>query len=379
MAATRRADRGGDWWIDFRYRGTRIRRRSSVQTKRGAEAFERTLRNELAADEEAGRDPFAGPPPTFAEFSERWTREYVVVRNRESVRSGKESVLRNHLIPAFGDVRLPDITVAMIDGLAAKLTREGLKPKTVNNILSALHTALSTAVDWGLLRGVPCHHWLPVPEPRFRFLSAGEERALLGVVPDGFWRALIVFFLHTGARFGEAAALQWQDLALDRETPVVHIWRGGARGKPGETKTGSHRDLPLTRQVIAELERLPRESELVFPKPDGGMMNPASKVSYLNRICDWAEVKRFGWHVFRHTYATRMAAAGTPIHVLQRLLGHTTIKMTMRYVHVDAMTLANTVDIVSRALPIPERNGTPAGTGHPPLVVSEPRMAPALC
>jgi integrase len=379
MAAFRRADRGGDWWIDFRYRGRRIRKRAPVQTKRAAEAFERTLRNELVADEEAGRDPFAGPPPTFAEFAERWMREYVLVRNRDSVQRDKRMTLENHLVPAFGDVQLSDITVAMIDGLAAKLTRDGLKPKTVNNTLSALHTALATAVDWGLLRSVPRFHWLPVPEPRFRFLTDAEERALLAVVPDGFWRALIVFFLHTGVRFSEAAGLQWQDLALDRDTPVVHVRRGGARGKPGETKTGSHRDLPLTRQVIAELERLPRESELVFPKPDGGMMNPASKVSYLYRFCDWADVKRFGWHVFRHTYATRMAAAGTPIHVLQRLLGHTTIKMTMRYVHVDAMTLASTVDIVSRALPIPERNGTPAVTGHPPPFVPEPQLAPAFC
>ena len=170
-------------------------------------------------------------------------------------------------------------------------------------------------------------------------------------------RCLIRAGIVTGVRFSEAAALQWDDLALDRAIPVVHIRRGGARGKPGSTKTGSHRDLPLTPEVIDELMQSPRDSQFVFPRPDGAMMNPASKTAYLHRFCKWANVKPFGWHVFRHTYATSMAAAGTPIHVLQRLLGHTTIKMTMRYVHVDAATLAMTVKIVSRAVCITPRAG----------------------
>lgn len=75
-------------------------------------------------------------------------------------------------------------------------------------------------------------------------------------------------------------------------------------------------------------------------------------------------MKPFGWHVFRHTYATSMAAAGTPIHVLQRLLGHTTMKMTMRYVHVDPSTLADTVQTVRAALPIFYRSGAPCATSH---------------
>ena len=70
----------------------------------------------------------------------------------------------------------------------------------------------------------------------------------------------------------------------------------------------------------------------------------------------------FGWHTFRHTYATRIATEGVPEHVLRRLLGHTTSKMTMRYVHVDPATLIATADTVRRALPVPERNGTPVAT-----------------
>src|ERR1039457_1234458 len=64
MAAQRRIDRHNEWWIDFRYRRKRIRKRSPVQTKRGAEQYERQLRQEFSDDEAHGKNPFA-EPPTF--------------------------------------------------------------------------------------------------------------------------------------------------------------------------------------------------------------------------------------------------------------------------------------------------------------------------
>ncbi len=352
MAVTRRTDHKGEWYVDIQYRGKRVRRRSPVQTKRGTEAYERQLLNEFQEDEAHGVNPFA-ETPRFADFSQRWMRDYVEPNNRPSVQRDKRIVLRLHLLPTFGALRITEITTAAVDALAADKIRAGLRPKTVNNILSVLRTCLATAADWGILRTVPRIHWRKVPEPRFRVLTEVEERALLDVISQGFWRALVIFLLHTGVRFSEAASVKWEDLDLNRDVPIVHICRGGARGIPGDTKSGSHRDLPLTQEVLAELSRLPRVEDRVFPKPDGGMMDPGSKATYLYRYCDWAGVNRFGWHTFRHTFATRMAAAGIPVHVLQRLLGHTTIKMTSRYVHVDQSTLTSTVDTIRRALPIP--------------------------
>ncbi len=362
MAITKCVKGSGEWWVDVRYNGRRTRRRSPVQTRRGAEAYERQLIAEFQQDTTEGRDPFAGPAPTLREFSVRWMHDYVESNNRASVRHDKNGVLRRHILPALGSHRLDAISVADIDAFMAAKRREGLKAKTVNNIASVLHTCLTKAVDWGLLRVVPRHHWLRVSEQKFRYLTDIETRSLLDVVPDGFWRTFIIFLLHEGVRFSEAAALQWEDIDADRTTPIVRIRRGGARGCPGETKTGSHRDLPLTTAVVELLARLPRTNELVFPTPRGRMMDPASKTSYLHRFCRRADLRPFGWHVFRHTYATRMAAAGTPVHILQRLMGHTTIKMTMRYVHVDNETLASMAATVQRAIPIPNRDGHYSGT-----------------
>ncbi len=185
-----------------------------MQTKRGAEQFERQLRQVFTEDVAHGKNPFLAPPK-FAEFSERWMRDFVEPNNRPSVQRDKRIVLRLHLLPTFGALRLDEIDTAAIDALAAEKIRAGFKPKTVNNILSVLHTSLVTAVDWGALRSVPRVHWRKVPEPRYRVLTDAEEQALLRVIPDGFWRALVIFFLHTGARFSEAAAAKWDDLDLN--------------------------------------------------------------------------------------------------------------------------------------------------------------------
>jgi integrase len=359
MSAIRRPDRGAEWWVDFRWRGQRVRRRAPLQTKRGAAAFELQLRNEFSEDEAHGVDPFAGPPPTFAEFADRWMQDYAIPRNRPTTIKEKRKFLRLHLLPVFGRLRLDQISDQRVEQFAARMTEQGLSPKTVNNALSVFRTCLATARRWRLVRAIPEIPWLRVPETAFRVLTTEEESALVNACDIGFWQTLVVFILHTGVRFSEAAALTWEDLLLDRPQPVIRICKGGAEGKPGPTKTGSHREVPLDPVVLQLLERLPRWNERIFPTPGGKQMHPSSKSKYLYRFCDRAGIKRHGWHVLRHTYATRLASTVVPVPVVQKLLGHTTLKMTMRYVHVDPKTMAATASVVVAVMAAPSEFGRP--------------------
>ncbi len=333
MAAIRRHDRGDEWWVDFRFQGRRVRKLSPVQTRRGAEQFERTLRNDFAADAEVGRDPFAGPPPTFAEFAERWMHGYAEVRNRPTAQAEKRSALRLHLLPVFGRLRLNEISTERIDAFSGSKKSEGLKPKTVNNLLTILRCSLATAQEWGLLAVVPRVRWLRVPEQPYKCLKREELERLIAVTRPGYWRALVTFISDTGVRFGEAAALRWSDVDLDSETPSAQIVRGSARGLVGPTKTGRVRSIPLTRRTCAELRALDRRHELVFPKMDGGVARSEHTCDVLQRYCDRAGIKRVGWHGLRHTFATLLCQGGTPLRNVQELLGHTTIVMTSRYTH----------------------------------------------
>lgn len=87
--------------------------------------------------------------------------------------------------------------------------------------------------------------------------------------------------------------------------------------------------------------------DLVFINYRTGM--PAKNSSYdshLYKLCDEAGIKRFCMHALRHTYATRAIERGVKLNVLQRLLGHASIKTTMdRYVHVTRDSMYDAVKV----------------------------------
>jgi len=343
--------------VDFRYRGKRVRRRSPVQSKRGAEQYERQLRDEIQTDEQAGRDPFAGPPPKFAEFVERWMRDYVMVHNRASGQREKRSALRHHLIPEFGKLGLNHITSDRIDAFIGQKVASGLKPKTVNNLLTILRCSLATAVEWGQLVRVPRVKWLRVPEQPFVCLTANELDQLLAATDAGRWRALVTFIADTGVRFNEAAGLHWEDTDIESPEPSVYIWRGAVHGVIGTTKTSRARKIPLTPRVCRELEAHRRTSALVFTKLDGDVLRPGSTKCTLHRFCDRAGVKRVGWHALRHTFATLLCQRGVPLRNVQELLGHSTIQMTARYAHASQSDLRHSV--MSALVPADDRRRSP--------------------
>jgi len=345
MPAVRRSDRRDEWWVDFRYKRRRIRRRSPIQTRRDAERYERDLLASFGEDENAGRDPFAGPPPTLVQFTKRWMTAYVVVQNRRSSACAKEQILRLHLLPALGDRRLDEIDTSAIDSLAAKLAKSH-RPKTVNNILSVLRTALAQAQEWGLLRAVPKVRWLRVGQQPFRYLERHELDRLLAAAPPDRWREFLTVLAHTGLRFGELAALTWDDVVLTG-APRIQITKAASRQIIGPTKAGRSREVPLNAVAIQALAAVRHDASLVFPSPTGAPWSSSSTGKHLHRICREAGLKPFGWHTLRHTFATRLVQTGVSLPVVQKLLGHTTITMTARYTHVDTATMQSAVQMLT--------------------------------
>ena len=179
---------------------------------------------------------------------------------------------------------------------------------------------------------------LSVPTPSYRFLSTEEARKLVGAA-EGYWRALIVFLLHTGCRFGEAAGLRWDDLELEAPLARVRVQRAAWQGIVGPTKNGRTREIPLTPDALEALPSLPRSGDFVFALRDGTLPTPAEACAYLHRICDRASIKRISWHVLRHMFATELSSQNVPIRVIQELLGHASIMMTARYAHVADQSL----------------------------------------
>jgi len=321
--------------------------RSPDNTIAGARAFEQLVRRTLA---DTGRLDDLDPARrrtrlTFAEFADRWMRDYVQVNNKPSEVEKKRHVLRRTLLPRFGAMGLRDITTHSIEHFKSTLCAAALSPKSVNNQLAILRRALVLAVEWGELEVVPRVRFLKTVQRPARTLALEDIDRLAAAASSEFWRAFIVVTGYTGARFNEVIALEWGDIDIERTPASITISRGAVRGHVGATKTYGVRSVPLPLKALHALRELPRLGPRVFDY--GGELVPYNTArKELRRTAARAGLEPMGWHTLRHTYVTELARRGAPLHTVQRLAGHSTIQTTMRYAHVLPEMLVSAVQLL---------------------------------
>ncbi len=311
-------------------RRTRIRKVSPVPTRRGAEQYERELRQALAV----GTYREEREVLTFKEFvEEKWWPTYPkAVGNRATTVREKEIHLRVHLLPVLGTVKLDQVRGEVVHRLFAELHEKGLAPKTRKNVRATLRRLLASAVEWGYLEAVPLLPKVKVPESPFDFFTPEESELLVGAARSPEERALLLFPLRTGARAGEQLALEWGD--VDWHSRKVILRRSSTRGVVGPTKSGRERKVPLTAALEAALKAMRHlRGSLVFCNPDGRPLSLWQLHERLWSGCRRAGLRKIRWHDLRHSFASQLMMAGVPIRQVQEWMGHATITMTMRYAH----------------------------------------------
>lgn len=337
----------GSWWIDLRLGGTRRRIKSPHQTKDAARDYEAILRTEYAKrgslDDRLGREPQGEKEtPTFGAFSQRWMHDYVTRRNKWSEQRTKQSILRCHLVPFFGRLRLDSIKVTVIEEFTRLQQAKHLSAKTINNHLIVLGKCLRKARDWELLDRVPPIEHLSAAPPETDYLTEGEIERLVAATEAGKWRTAVLLAARTGLRLGEIAGLQWD--CVDFDTRRVVVKRNLVRGHLGSTKSNRERSVRLTRDAADALSALPRQGPFVFCGARGALLRDDSARKPLHAACARAGLRRIGWHTLRHSFASELARRGTPLFVIKELLGHATIDVTQRYTHIGPSLLDPYVD-----------------------------------
>lgn len=257
---------------------------------------------------------------------------------------------------AFGGLPLGRLTAETIEAFYADLLANGLAPATVRLQHAVLSKALKQAVQRRYIASNPCTYVTPprVPTPELNVWDQAQAQAFLRDSARDALAPLWLLLLATGMRRGEALALRWRD--VDMERGVVSISRTLARGAQRnweirEPKSDAgRRAVPVSPSVVAALrahqERQDARRELigagwpvdgfVFDRGDCVLLDP-DRVSYrFRRIVNALGLPPIRLHDLRHTSATLMLAGGVHPKVAQERLGHANIAMTMdRYSHVS--------------------------------------------
>jgi integrase len=283
---------------------------------------------------------------TFDQVGQRYLQhlEDVMQRKRTTIQDYR-IVLRLHLAPYFGAVDVARIGPRDIDAYISAKRRGGLAVKTITNHLNFAHGVLSFALKrgWVTINAVAMTDRPPSPpaDPDIRFLDREELEALLRAATDDLLgptdRVLWITAAMTGLRQGELAALRWRD--VDWSAGLIRVRRSYSRGQYTTPKSRrASRAVPMADRVAGELERhfqgsaYTHDDELVFCHPHAGRPYDASRsrVRFKQALAR-AGLRSLRFHDLRHTYGTRMAAAGTPLRTLQGWMGHRDYKTTEIY------------------------------------------------
>ncbi|MDO8576553.1 MAG: tyrosine-type recombinase/integrase [bacterium] len=336
------------WWVDFMFDYTRYRKRSPENSRAGAKAYEALLQQKLARGapiDKIGNGAQQGQ--TFAEFTRRWFDEYVVPNNKQQEQRMKKYILRSALIPFFGKIPLGQITTHHVEQYKAQALKKGVSKKTVNNRLAVLSKCLNSAYEWLQLPGaLPKIKWLKCPPPPTNYLSADECELLLSNA-GGVVREVMLVALRTGMRQGEIRGLQWSSIDWENRSITVRHSLNDRIKKLESPKNNRERHIPMDIDVYEALFRRKKDTGYVFLAEGNTPFDSQRIIRQLNKVREKAGLRKFTWHSLRHTFASHLAMKGAPLHVVQALLGHSTIIMTMRYAHVAPSALRAAIDLLN--------------------------------
>lgn len=243
----------------------------------------------------------------------------------------RTEVIKEH----FGDLRLDQVSTFAVEKFK-KLYREQKtkrkatrRPASVNRALQLLSKILSLAVERKLIRAdqKPAIKLLREDNHRLRYLDVEEEERLMAILAEyyPYLADIVAVGLATGLRKSELLGLRVAD--VDFNQAVIHVL---------QTKSGRPRAVPVGEEAATILWRQVKPgAEFVWTSRRTGRPYLDPKKA-MREACRLSKLEGVTLHVLRHTYGTRLAAAGVDVATIKELMGHSDIKTTMRYVHAVA-------------------------------------------
>lgn len=322
--------------VQWRDPATGKGRSKSTPTAKAAQAWRSRVETQI--NDGMYADP-AGGRLTVSDLLPDWLRGRRHLAYATQQLTG--SLLRAHVVPKWGDVRLKTITRADVQRWVYDLEDQGLSSGTVRKARGVLRQVLQAAVRDDLIPKNPALDVdLPAKTPpRTTTLTVDQLRLLMEQIHSERFRVLTLFLATTGVRIGEAAALTWADIDLDRGTVnVSKAVKQGPKNQPmvGSTKTGKSRVISLpafTADVLRDRAAAPDDH--VFPNRYGRTWLPGNNRQWLGDAVERA-VKidptfpaDLTIHDLRGVAASLLAAAGAAPKAVAAQLGHQDVSITL--------------------------------------------------
>lgn len=296
---------------------------------------------------------------TLKDFIENEYKAWVLSHHK---RGNKTLATLERCFNKLFEKELPEITPAIIEQLSIKRLNEGISNATLNRDIGTLKALLSKATEWGFIKENPLEKLKLFKidrAPKVRYLSPEEENRLRQALLErekqlkqdrkraNEWRRargyplfpefgedessdhlmpMVLLSINTGLRQGELFNLTWDMVDISGRSIIIS----------GQvTKNNSSRYIPLNDEafkVIKQIHDKPHpENGLVFPGKNNQPFNNVKR-SWTS-VLDKAGITQFRWHDIRHHFASKLVMAGVDLNTVRELLGHSDIKMTLRYAH----------------------------------------------
>ena len=301
--------------------------------------------------------------PTVGEFKKDFLDYGKASRQKAATGCSWESVFRNHIIPAIGNKRLDEVDE--LDIQAIKVRMKDYAPSSVNNVLATLSKMLKVAKRLKLISAMPVDSVGLLKNrsktPEFYEFDEFERIVTAATALGSRYLAMVYITAHAGLRPGETAALLQSDIYWNRgANGELLVDKQSWRDVTDSTKTNNVKWQPMTLELAASLKAIRHlGDDHVFLRDDGRPANQKVFRVWMKKVQRRAGLKVDGnLYVLRHTFASHLAMKGAGAKDIQELLGHTTLNMTMRYIHLTTAHKEKAVGLLSKASQKLAENGT---------------------
>lgn len=276
--------------------------------------------------------------PTYDELADQ---HLAFARTYQKTPANTEAVLRLHLRPRWGKLRLNEIRQQDVAKWLAGKYEEGMAPASVEKLRVMLNRSFELAAKWGIpgSQPNPIKH---IPRRKFsnardRYLSTDDARRLLATCTASENSQLVnivSLLLLTGARRNELLHAKWEHVDIERKAWFIP-----------DSKTGKPRYVPLSQAAIDIIEKLSKFDKCPWLLPNPKTRKPFTSIKHSwDTARDEAGLAGLRLHDLRHSAASFMINAGIDLYAVGKILGHSDHQSTQRYSHLANDTLLAAVE-----------------------------------